>query len=143
VRSANQAFYQTFQVTAENTENRLFYELGNGQWGIPKLRKLLKEALSGDTAIHDFEVEYHSAHIGPRIMRLNARKFYQKGDHTALLLLAIDDVTEQEWANRAVRESRELLRITLESIGDAVISTDMKSYITNLNAVAESLTGWK
>ena len=32
VRSANRAFYQTFQVSSEETENRLIYELGNGQW---------------------------------------------------------------------------------------------------------------
>jgi hypothetical protein len=30
VRSANRAFYQTFQVSSEETENRLIYELGNG-----------------------------------------------------------------------------------------------------------------
>ena len=35
VRSANRAFYQTFHVSSEETENRLIYELGNGQWDIP------------------------------------------------------------------------------------------------------------
>ena len=39
VRSANRAFYQTFQVSSEETENRLIYELGNGQWDIPALRE--------------------------------------------------------------------------------------------------------
>jgi len=38
VQSANRAFYQTFQVSPEETENRLIYELGNGQWDIPALR---------------------------------------------------------------------------------------------------------
>jgi len=42
VRSANRAFYQTFQVSAEETENRLIYELDNGQWDIPALRTLLE-----------------------------------------------------------------------------------------------------
>lgn len=143
IRSANRAFYQTFQVTVENAKGWLFYDLDNSQWNILELRRLLEEALSRNKVIYDFEVEYHSPHIGPRIMRLNARKFYQKGGYTALLLLAIDDITEEEWANRTVWESRELLRITLESIGDAVISTDTGGYITHLNAVAESLTGWK
>jgi PAS domain-containing protein len=41
VRSANRAFYQTFQVSPVETENRLIYELGNGQWDIPALRTLL------------------------------------------------------------------------------------------------------
>jgi hypothetical protein len=43
VRSANRAFYQTFQVSAEETENRLIYELGNGQWDIPALRTLVMQ----------------------------------------------------------------------------------------------------
>jgi PAS domain S-box-containing protein len=36
----------------------------------------------------------------------------------------------------------ELLRVTLSSIGDAVITTDVDGHVTYLNAVAESLTGW-
>ena len=39
-------------------------------------------------------------------------------------------------------EQRELLRVTLRSIGDAVITTDIEGRVTYLNAVAESLTGW-
>jgi PAS domain-containing protein len=38
VRSANRAFYQTFHVSPGETEGRLIYELGNGQWDIPDLR---------------------------------------------------------------------------------------------------------
>src|SRR5437763_1691106 len=43
VRSANNAFYRTFHVSAEETEDRLIYELGNGQWDIPDLRTLLED----------------------------------------------------------------------------------------------------
>jgi len=39
-------------------------------------------------------------------------------------------------------ERREILRITLRSIGDAVITTDIAGRVTYLNAIAESLTGW-
>ena len=46
-------------------------------------------------------------------------------------------------ARRRTSEHREVLRVTLASIGDAVITTDTGGRITYLNAVAESLTGWK
>ncbi len=41
-----------------------------------------------------------------------------------------------------VREQRERLQVTLSSIGDAVITTDMNGRITFMNGVAETLTGW-
>ena len=44
-------------------------------------------------------------------------------------------------ADEAVRQ-RERLRITLASIGDAVLVTDAEGRVTSLNPVAESLTGW-
>ncbi len=45
-------------------------------------------------------------------------------------------------AERQLREQRELLRVTLTSIGDAVMATDAKGIITFMNPVAEKLTGW-
>jgi PAS domain S-box-containing protein len=48
----------------------------------------------------------------------------------------------QDDAERELAAERERLRITLASIGDAVISTDAEGRITYLNGVAESLTGW-
>ena len=42
VQSANRAFYETFDVSPEETENQLIYELGNGQWDIPALGRFSK-----------------------------------------------------------------------------------------------------
>src|SRR5678815_3763708 len=50
-----------------------------------------------------------------------------------------------EAARRAQRDAtarRELLRVTLLSIGDAVITTDVEARVTSMNTVAETLTGW-
>jgi PAS domain S-box-containing protein len=52
------------------------------------------------------------------------------------------DITERKRAEQAIRESRKLLHITLSSIGDGVITTDVNGRVTFLNSVAEALTGW-
>lgn len=46
-------------------------------------------------------------------------------------------------AEKELREQRELLQVTLESIGDAVIATDIDGKINFINPTAENLTGWK
>ncbi|MBN9122644.1 MAG: PAS domain S-box protein [Planctomycetes bacterium] len=52
------------------------------------------------------------------------------------------EVEERARAERALGQKREKLRVTLESIGDAVIATDAEGRVTLLNRVAEALTGW-
>jgi two-component sensor histidine kinase/PAS domain-containing protein len=94
VRSANLSFYQTFHVDPADTQGRLIYELGSGQWNIPRLRELLEEILPLETRFDDFEVEHQFEHIGRRIMLLNACRL----DHEHLILLAIRDVTEERRA---------------------------------------------
>ena len=54
-----------------------------------------------------------------------------------------NETFELKQTDRALHEQREWLRVTLSSIGDAVITTDTKGFVTYLNPVAESLTGWK
>jgi two-component system CheB/CheR fusion protein len=46
VISANMAFYKTFQVSKEETENKLIYNIGGHQWNIPALRNLLEEIIT-------------------------------------------------------------------------------------------------
>ena len=106
VHSANQAFYQTFHVSSEETENQLIYELGNGQWDIPALRTLLEDIVPQSSAFNDFELEHDFPVIGRRVMLLNARKL-REGSHAELLVLAMEDVTERRRAEGEVAKAKE------------------------------------
>jgi PAS domain S-box-containing protein len=63
--------------------------------------------------------------------------------NTLGVVLVFHDVSERRRNEDAIAEQREWLATTLESIGDAVIATDINSRIVFLNAVAEHLTGWR
>jgi PAS fold len=73
IRFANRSFCHTFAVAPEHTVGRKLYEIGNGQWDIPKLRTSLDTIISGRKTIETFEVEHFFPSIGQRIMVLNAR----------------------------------------------------------------------
>jgi len=96
VIAANEPFYRLFQVEAKNTEQKIVYELGNGQWNIPALRKLLEDILPENTFFKGFEVSHKFPLIGNKTMLLNARQIYIKEDTTfpQIILLAIEDITE-------------------------------------------------
>src|SRR6202521_6004245 len=95
IRFANRSFCQTFAVSPKETVGRKLYELGNGQWDIPKLRTALEVIISGRKTIEAFEVEQFFPSIGQRVMVLNARKVYRPGDKVQQILLAIEDITER------------------------------------------------
>jgi PAS domain S-box-containing protein len=110
VKTANRSFCRTFRVEREETENKLIYELGDGQWNIPKLRLLLEEICFGKTQVEDFEVERDFAGIGRRFMLLNARRIQRKTGQPRILL-AIEDISERKAIERALQlHAKELER---------------------------------
>ncbi|MDQ3617315.1 MAG: PAS domain S-box protein [Pseudomonadota bacterium] len=62
--------------------------------------------------------------------------------HGELFVAVLRDVTERRKAEFELFSEKERLRVTLNSIGDAVITTDTSSAVTYLNPVAEQMTGW-
>ncbi len=91
VVTANKAFYETFKVVKLETEGKLIYKLGDNQWDIKKLRDLLENILPKHKFFNDFEVSNEFPNIGQKTMLLNARQI----DSKQLILLAIEDTTEQ------------------------------------------------
>jgi PAS domain S-box-containing protein len=116
IRFANRSFCDTFAVAREETVGRKLYEIGDGQWDIPKLRTSLETIISGRRTIEAFEVEYFVASSGRRTMMLNARKVYRPGNQIQQILLAIDDVTERSILEREHAAAHERIAILLQEL---------------------------
>src|SRR5579872_5794266 len=121
VQSANRAFYQTFHVTPGETENHLIYELGNGQWDIPDLRRLLEDVVPKSSVFNDFELVHTFPVIGRRVMLLNARKL-KAGNHRELLVLAMEDVTERRGAEEVIAKAAAALK-AIEAFSQNIVDT--------------------
>jgi two-component system, chemotaxis family, CheB/CheR fusion protein len=116
VLTANQSFYQIFQVTAAETEQRLLFELGDGQWNILGLRERLERILPNETQLQDFEVEHDFEQIGRKIMLLNACTMTQS-ENGKSILLAIDDITDRKQAEVALQvQAGELSQLNMQLI---------------------------
>jgi len=101
VKMVNRSFYRTFRVKPEETEDKLIYELGDGQWNIPKLRLLLEEICSSEIQAEDFEVDYDFPGIGRRFMILNGRRIEPETGQP-MILLAIEDISDRKAIERAL-----------------------------------------
>ncbi len=103
VIKANKSFYETFQAAQEETEDRLIYDLGNGQWNIPKLRELLENILPEHSTFRDFEVTHDFERVGRKVMCLNASEIFNPNAQARTILLAIEDTTDRKQAEEALR----------------------------------------
>lgn len=107
VIAASRSFYQTFATEPGDTDGRMLFELGDGQWNIPALRNVLENIIPKHRTVEAYEVEHEFPTIGRRVMLLNARQVFDEDGAGSALLLAIEDVTQRRDTER---EKDELLR---------------------------------
>ena len=139
VKTANESFYKHFRVSPPQTENSMVYELGNGQWNIPKLRTFLEEILPRHSFFKDFEVTHQFETIGRRTVLLSGRQV----SHLERILLFIDDITERVESRAAMQASEIRYRRLFEAARDGILILypDTRT-ITDANPFMTELLGY-
>jgi two-component sensor histidine kinase len=95
VLTGNRGFFQTFRVGRDDTVGRNFFALGNGQWDIPELRRLLNDIIPKSAAIIAYEVNAEFPAIGRRTMLVSARRLVHPDNNTTSILILFEDVTDR------------------------------------------------
>ena len=104
VVAASRSFCLTFRVNRQDTQGRLLYALGGGQWDIPALRALLEKIIPEHGELEAYQVEHEFPEIGRRVMLLNAREVVYQGSNHRTLLLAIEDITQRRATERRLQQ---------------------------------------
>lgn len=124
VVSANRSFCSLFKVTPEETIGQRIYDLGDGQWDAPGLRKLLEEILPEQRNVEAFEVDHDFPRIGRRIVTLNARKIHRVGNHVEHILMTFYDVTEAREEKLKAARASALLQSIVDTVRDPLVILD-------------------
>jgi two-component system CheB/CheR fusion protein len=95
VVSANPAFYRTFRLSPDDVEGRPLPELGGGRWSAPALVEQLSAVLPTGAEVADVEIEHEFPEVGRRAMLLSATRIEAGGQGPRLMLVAMEDITEQ------------------------------------------------
>jgi len=132
VISANPIFYQNFKVSPKETQNVLLYELGNGQWNIPKLKKLLGEILPEKKTVKDYQVSHKFETIGEKTIILNARQI----DTVQLIILAMEDITARNDLEKKLAEYTKGLEV--KGVEQA---TNLAERVKELEALNKTMVG--
>ncbi len=141
IKSANRAFYKTFQVNEAETEGKLVYELGNKHWDIPELRALLEKILPQKTSLRDYEVNLFFPAIGQRTMLLNAKEITRKTNSEKLILLSIHDITDSRLFEAEKESRKKFYSLLMQSPAALAVFSGPDAVFTMANEMFKHLFG--
>jgi PAS domain S-box-containing protein len=143
ILSANDAFYRIFRAKPAEIEARLIYDIGNRDWDIPQLRRLLEDILPKNTSFEHFEMNYDLPGLGRRAMILNARRVHDGGNRTQRVLLAIEDVTDRRQMEGRMAFSELRYRRLFETAQDGILILDAETgQISDVNPFLVDMLGY-
>ena len=109
---------------------------------LPLSEALSAQVLSGRREAFQTEKRYlhrdgHTVHV-----LVSTAQVRSDAGQLNYLVSQVQDITKRKQYEEALFRERQLAEVTLNSIGDAVITTDVALNITSLNPIAEAMTGW-
>lgn len=100
VVAASSSFCRAFAVDPDQTIGHYLYDLGGGEWDVPRLRSLLAATLAGRARIETYEIDLRTRAAGVRRLVLSAQVIDYAAAAPVRVLLTIVDVTDARLAEK-------------------------------------------
>ena len=138
-RFGNQAHEIWFGVPLEKLRGMHMSEmLGSKRFGYTE--PLLRKALEGEPQVFETTLTDKQGMARHVIVSYTPER---DGEQVLGLFIQLTDITDRKHMEDQLFEEKELMRLTLQSIGDAVVCCNAAGHVTYLNPVAQRLTGWQ
>jgi two-component sensor histidine kinase len=98
--AASASFHRAFDIAVAGAQGREIFELGAGEWDMPKLRSFLRAALSATVELDAYEIDLQRAGQQDRRLVLDAHRLDDLDAKVVSLLLTVSDVTDARIAER-------------------------------------------
>lgn len=138
--SWDRRMYEMFELSSDETPTDRYW-LG---CVIAEDRDKAEQALKRSIKLREpLDLEYRiQSSTGIRYIHTQANRILRDDGRIERILGISQDVTEVRALNEALFQEKERMLITLDSIGEAVISTNQEMLVTFMNPVAEQMSGW-
>jgi diguanylate cyclase (GGDEF)-like protein/PAS domain S-box-containing protein len=134
----NESFLRAIGRPRDEVVGHSVHELGI--WPVPAQREKIVAQVRRDGSVREVELVF-ARQNGERRHMLGSMEQIPIGDDLCLLAV-FQDITERKRVEEELAREKERAQVTLASIGDGVITTDVAGRVDYLNPVAEQLTGW-
>ncbi|HEY9040137.1 MAG TPA: chemotaxis protein CheB [Roseovarius sp.] len=139
---ANRSFHRLFDTANGTTVGKGFFTLAGGQWDTPELRRHLGRILPDNIPLDAFSLTTEVPVKGKRDLVLNARKLANDNAGTDLILVALEDMTDQMQAQRSLRNREARLHAILNAVPEGVITIDVNGMITSYSPPSMDVLGY-
>lgn len=142
ILSASLSFNRMFATEGADIIGKDLFAIQNKQWLVPRLRELLETVLPEKVTVEAFDISLDAGELGHREMLLNARRIEGRPKDEESILLAVEDVTEQKKAQRAILDREARLSAILEAAPEAIVTIDEEGIIGSFSPGAETIFGF-
>jgi two-component system CheB/CheR fusion protein len=141
--SASRSFHRVFATGEGDVIGQSLFAIQNRQWAAPNLRAVLEDVLAKKTAVESFDLTVEVGDLGPRHMVLNACQFDDGPDGRELILLAMEDVTDQTRSQQVILDREARLSAILNAVPEAIVTIDERGIIGNFSPGTEDILGFR